>query len=394
MKVCILAPENSPSWGENSPSWGGVGAYVYNLVKYLPNNFDKHIITINRNVSDSYDKLLKGENCHIHNILDVKKNDSFFYNLRFQLAVLKKLRGLHKKYNFDIIHSHSGHLPHLFSQFLGIAPQVVTVHSTSRGMNLNLKQFKSERSETEIYMDLFSKYIGFCEKISFKKSDKLLPISKFTLEEITKLYNIDIVRKSVVIPNATDIDMFKPEKLEYSNKNVITFIGRFYAIKGFNTYLKALVNIKKKGYEVKPYLVGRGNTELIYEYLKSNFSQYVLQDLAPYQEMPKIYINSGIVIVPSLYENCPSVVLEAMSSGKIVIASNVGGIPDIIENEKNGFLFEKGNSVELEKKIISILENTYDLDKIRTNARNSIILDYQWGERAREISREYKNVIK
>ncbi len=387
MKVCILAPENSPSWG-------GVGAYVYNLAKNLPTNFEKHVVTINRNVFDPYDKLLKDENCYIHNILDVKKNDSFFYNSRFQFAVLKKLKSLHKKYNFDIIHSHSGHLPHLFSQFQNIAPLVVTVHATSMGMNLNIKQFKTEKSSTERYMDFFSKYIKFSEKISFKKSDKLLPVSKFTLEEITKLYNIDIARKSVIIPNATDIEMFKPEKLNYSKETVITFVGRFYVIKGFNTYLDALRNINKKGYKIKPYLVGRGDIESINTYLKSNFSQYQIQNLAPYHEMPNIYNQSDIVIVPSLYDNCPAVVLEAMSSGKIVIASDTGGIPEIIQNEKNGFLFEKGNANDLERKIISVLEKTYDTTSIRNNARNTIIMDYQWRERTKEISQIYKNLIK
>ena len=386
MKVCILAPENSPSWG-------GVGAYVYNLVKNLPTNFDKHIITINRNVSDSYNTLLKDENCYIHSILDVKKNDTFFYNFRFQLAVLKKLRGLHKKYNFDIIHSHSGHLPHLFSQFQGIAPLVVTVHSTSVGMNLCIQHSKPEKSSAEIYMDFFSRYIKFCEKIGFKQADKLLPVSKFTLEEIINLYNIDITNKSVVIQNATDAVMFKPEKVTHSSETVLTFIGRFYAIKGFNIYLKALVNIHKNGYKIKPYIIGRGNNESMNNYLKSNFSQYLLRDPVPYNEMPKVYDNSDIIIVPSFYENCPAVVLEAMSSGKIVIASNVGGIPDIIQNGINGFLFEKGNVVDLEEKIISILEKTYDTDKIRNNARNTIIKDYQWNERGKEISQIYRNVI-
>ena len=73
MKICILAPENSPSWG-------GVGCYVYNLAKNLPKDFDIHIITINRDVHDSYDKLLNFENIHIYKLIDVSKNNSFFYN--------------------------------------------------------------------------------------------------------------------------------------------------------------------------------------------------------------------------------------------------------------------------------------------------------------------------
>jgi len=83
-----------------------------------------------------------------------------------------------------------------------------------------------------------------------------------------------------------------------------------------------------------------------------------------------------------------------MSSGKIVIASDAGGIPEIIQNEKNGLLFEKGNAIDLEQKIISVLEKTYDTTSIRKNARNTMIIDYQWKERTKQISQIYRNMIK
>jgi len=271
---------------------------------------------------------------------------------------------------------------------------VVTVHATVRGMKANLKQSKSEKSSTENYMNFFSKYIEFGEKIGFKRSDKLLPVSKFTLDEIINLYKIDITNKSVVTQNATDIEMFKPDKSNNPGESVITFIGRFYAIKGFDTYLKAMIDINKKGYKIKPYLVGRGNKKEVNNILKNNFSNFTLEGLTPYNSMPRVYGHSDILIVPSLYENCPAVVLEAMSSGKLVIASNVGGIPEIIKNGENGLLFEKGNAVDLENKIISILEGTYDVNKIRINARNTILKYYGWKERGKEITDLYRDIIK
>jgi len=387
MIICVLAPENSPSWG-------GVGSYVYNLAKNLPKDFDIHIITINRDAPDSYDKLLKDENIHIYNITDVNKNNSFFYNYNFQMSLLKKLKAFHNRLDFDIIHSHSGHLPHLFSQFQGIAPMVVTVHSTVRGMKNNLNQYQSKKSNTEMYMNFFSRFIEIGEKIGFKKADRLLPVSQFTLEEIVNLYKIKVANKSFVVKNATDTEMFKPRIVDHAKKSVITFVGRFFAIKGFDIYFKSLLNLNKKGYEIKPYIIGRGMEESSNTQLKSNFSDFLIKDLTPYHKMPEIYNYSDIVIVPSIYENCPGVVLEAMSSGKIVIASNVGGIPEIIQNGKNGLLFEKGNVADLEHKIISILEETYDNQKIRNNARKTIIDNYQWSKRVIEIKDIYGDVLK
>ena len=387
MKVCILAPENSPSWG-------GVGAYVYNLAKNLPTDYEIHIITINRNVFDSYDKILQDDRYHFHNILDVSKNDTFFYNFKFQLALLKKLKHIHKKFNFDVIHSHSGHLPHLFSQFQTVAPLVVTVHSTVKGMNANLKHIQSKKSPTEFYMNTFSRFIQIGELLNFKKADKLLPISNYTLSEIINLYRINIQKKSHVLLNATDTDLFKPRETHTCDDNTITFIGRFYAIKGFDIFFKALLNLSKKGYKIKPHLVGRNNNKLFKSQIKSIFPNHVLQELTAYHEMPSIYNNSNIVVVPSRYENCPGVVLEAMSSGKIVVASDVGSISEIIQHGKNGLLFEKENISDLENKIKSILEKTYDLDKMRKNARETIIRNFQWNDRAKKISQIYENLIK
>ena len=148
MKICILAPENSPSWG-------GVGSYVYNLAKNLPKNLDIHIVTIDRIVDDPYENLLSDERFHIHKILRVDRSDSFFYNLRFQLAVLRNLRKLHKKKKFNLIHSHSGHLPHLFSEFQKIAPLVVTVHATVKGMKQSIAQSGRKEVTTEQFMNIF-----------------------------------------------------------------------------------------------------------------------------------------------------------------------------------------------------------------------------------------------
>ena len=385
MKICILAPENSPSWG-------GVGCYVYNLAKNLPKEFDVHIITINRDVFDSYDKLLKNDNINIYKITDVSKNNSFFYNYSFQMSLLRKLKGFQKNMKFDIIHSHSGHLPHIFTQFQNIAPLIVTVHATVRGMKRGLKEYKFAESQTEKLMDMFSSFIEIGEKISFKKSEKLLPVSEFTLNEIENIYKVNVKNKSIIVKNATDTDMFRPRYTEYNKEKVITFIGRFYAIKGFDIYLKSILNINKNGYKIKPYLIGRGDRRNLNRLLKNNFSNFILQDLTPYSEIPKIFNYSDIVVIPSRYDNCPAVVLEAMSSGKIVIASNAGGIPEIIENEKNGFLFENGNAVELQKKITSVLDETYNLKDIRNNARNTIINNYQWKNRAEEIGKLYKSL--
>jgi colanic acid/amylovoran biosynthesis glycosyltransferase len=82
-----------------------------------------------------------------------------------------------------------------------------------------------------------------------------------------------------------------------------------------------------------------------------------------------------------------------MSSGKIVVASKVGGIPEIIENNYNGFLFEKGNSKELAQILIKILERTVNISQIQKNARKTVESKYNWSVRSKEIITAYEKTV-
>ena len=68
--------------------------------------------------------------------------------------------------------------------------------------------------------------------------------------------------------------------------------------------------------------------------------------------MKKAYRASDICIIPSLFDNSPNTVYEAMANGKIVVASSVGGIPEIIGRTENGFLFDSTNVNDLAEKLI------------------------------------------
>ena len=387
MNICVLAPENSPSWG-------GVGSYTYNLVKNLPDNSNIHILTIGREVEESYKNLFDG-NIHVHEIVKINKNDTFFYNLKFQFAILKKLKKFNKQYKFDVIHSHSGHLPHLFSQFQNIAPMVVTVHATVKGLKKSIKQSDFKPDSTESYMNFFSSIIELFETISFKKSSRLLPVSKFTLKQITEDYGVDTGDRAQVMNTAVDINLFYPKNNGFSDKPVLLFAGRLYAIKGVKTFLDAIEIVLKKGYSVKTLLVGRGNTEYVTKRLTSmmSTSDFSMNGLVKYSDMPGIFNQSDVLIVPSIYENCPITILEAMSSGKIVVASNISGIQEIITDGYNGFLFESGNYVELADILVGIFKGAVDISTIRKNARDTIVQKYNWEIRGKEIFKEYEAVI-
>ena len=83
--------------------------------------------------------------------------------------------------------------------------------------------------------------------------------------------------------------------------------------------------------------------------------------------------NCYCLVIPSLSEGLPRVLLEAMALSKPVIASNVGGIPDLIQDGQNGFLFKAGNSDELAEKLKTLLNNRVLAIEIGKKGRELIL---------------------
>jgi len=87
------------------------------------------------------------------------------------------------------------------------------------------------------------------------------------------------------------------------------------------------------------------------------------------EDISKIWKKTNLTIVPSLiYENSPTVIYESLSRGIPVIASRIGGIPELVEDNKNGLLFEAGDGKDLKNKLIQILQNPQILDNLKQKA--------------------------
>lgn len=159
--------------------------------------------------------------------------------------------------------------------------------------------------------------------------------------------------KVINLPN-----FLPPSKKIIQNTNVgeyFLYFGRFSKEKGILTLIEAY---KKSNVSTSLVLVGGGpEDENIRKYVQKNglsekvkFLGYVYGD-----KMVSILDNAKAVIVPSeWYENCPYSVMEAMARGRIIIASRIAGLPELIEENKTGFLFTSRNADELAEKICCV----------------------------------------
>jgi glycosyltransferase involved in cell wall biosynthesis len=98
-------------------------------------------------------------------------------------------------------------------------------------------------------------------------------------------------------------------------------------------------------------------------------------------------------VFPSIYEPFGIVLLEAMACGKPVVASNVGGIPFVVEEGKTGLLFESGNVEDLADKIMTILENE-ELGEKMGEAGRERAKEFTWDKIAERTVEVYKEILK
>jgi L-malate glycosyltransferase len=211
---------------------------------------------------------------------------------------------------------------------------------------LSVHGMYSEQVET-----LHSKSIGNlankAEIKAFKISDKLTTDSKSVQKNYNKKMNTDFI----YLPAPLDVTKFtKISKLK-KNKNQIVYIGRDSFEKGIDI----LKNIESKI-----------NGKVIY---CTNL---------PWEKTMSILQSSTILIVPSRMESIPQVIKEAFYLKIPVIASSVGGIPEIIENKKTGILIPSENSNKMIEEINNLLKNPSLIEELTQNAFDFINENFTW----------------
>ncbi len=226
-------------------------------------------------------------------------------------------------------------------------------------------------------------------------------VTAVSTELALKMEQWSIPQGSVsVIRNGVDVSLFRLyEKKECrkrlaipSDGKIILFVGRLSSEKGFDTLINSISILKQNGGEqFSVVVVGDGPERGQYEtQIKKNglTNQFIFKGFREHSEIPYWYGASDLLCLPSIREGCPNVVLESLASGRPVIASRVGGIPEMIADSENGFLFTPGNHHELANKLdLGISMNWSDQGLRQTVDDNS------WAKVAEQYFKLYVDAI-
>ncbi len=160
--------------------------------------------------------------------------------------------------------------------------------------------------------------------------------------------------KIVVSPLGVDHDFFKPhQKLNAKEKFVILCVGRLELLKGTHRLLKVFSELKLKNAEL--WLVGNVLPEMV-PFLKQYGEGVKCLGVQSKSKLVELYNSSDLVCLPSIQESFGLVLLEAMACGVPIAASIYSGAPDIIQNEKEGSLFNPFDEVQLKQILMKYYE--------------------------------------
>jgi glycosyltransferase involved in cell wall biosynthesis len=217
---------------------------------------------------------------------------------------------------------------------------------------------------------------------TLKKSDAIISVSQELKNEMIQLLGID-ESKIHVVYRGVNKQLFKfqnksdaREKLNLSkDKYIILFVGNLIVTKGCMELFYAVKESVDLGYDIQLVLIGSGQcTELLNHEIKkfSLEENVVLAGQIGHKAIPDWMSSSDVLCLPSHNEGVPNVVVEAISCGTPVIATRVGGIPEIV-NSSNGILVESQDHDSLVKAICSAFNKKWQPEKILTSVQGLTI---------------------
>lgn len=235
-----------------------------------------------------------------------------------------------------------------------------------------------------------------------KGAKVIIAICENTKKGIIDDYQVN-EEKIKVIPAGVDINRFNPNnsgktlrnELNIDDKKVILCMGKVTYLKGIHYLIKAFKRISGRYKNVVLIIVGSGTEVKKYRDLVVSYDlkeRVVFTGRVNYNDVPFFHAASDIFVHPSLVEGTPIVILEAMATGKPVIATNVGGIPEMITDGVDGFIVEEKNVGQIAKKLSLLLGDEKVCKKIGKNARKKVEKKFNWDIIAERILDVYEGV--
>jgi len=314
------------------------------------------------------------------------------------LASIGKISRLCKKYEIDIVHGQS---PSSWGYSIlreGNVPFVVTLHSTSFGEFKSYLDMPISCVNRGVVIGALSEILsGLVTSIEYKYADKVVAVSKAIAEDAIRYFRLPreqvaVIHNGINLGELDSYTYYENEKTEHT----ILSVGRLVWRKGYKYLIDAMPYILCEYPDAKLLIVGEGDQKLLLmkrvKELGIDGSVHFLGRVSR-ERLYSLYHKVGVYVQPSLYEPFCITILEAMSMRKPVVATHVGGTPEMVTNGVEGLLVEPRNSLQLAKAIMRVFSDSSLRRKLGSNARKRVEKDFTWEAIAEKTLKLYSVLL-
>jgi glycosyltransferase involved in cell wall biosynthesis len=369
------------------PRTAGIQYYVLNLSRYL----------LSQNISVEILSTIDGVRGLKQTYKGIKTTwvPAFPRIGRNPIAPSVFIRLLNKHQSFSLLHLHGSQLATTFyastiRKSFASKPLILTSHgivsnTTLRGVLRGLLGLAN---------------VG--ARFSLLRADSIIALTNHEVSLLQEIAGVDISEKIHVIPNATNISEKTAERLTYeesrkklglSNEFVILFVGVLRPRKGLRFLLESLRYLSISNFRC--YIIGDGVLRSQLEdsvppSLKGNvrFLGRLNQDtLLPF------YSASDVIVLPSLQEGFPTVVLESWMFGKPVVLTDIPVHNEILSDSKGGLLVKVGSSKAIAQAIQYLHDNPQSRRRLGKNGKTSVLKHYTWTVVGNQIKELYRKTL-
>ena len=316
----------------------------------------------------------------------------FFYlsGFVYYLACCRMARVMMRQQSFDLIHSHTimpdGFASVLLGKKLNL-PVICTIH----GSDINIYPYRHP-------------LILRATKRAIKQLDGCITVSQRLREKVMELCG-PVPPEVKVIYNGADPNLFSPISKEEARRSlgisyggdVLLYVGNLKEVKGVAYLVDAFDKVRNRQKEIRLYIVGEGRERNVLEQrvkrrlLSKNI---VFIGRRSHREIPIWLSAADCLIMPSLSEGFPTLLSEAMLSEIPIVATSVGGIPELLLDSVNGLIVPPKNTDLLAKAIKLLIEDKDLARQLAYQGKQKAYPKFTWEYNAHRTLEFYQSIVK
>ncbi len=351
------------------PTYGGSGVVATELgIELAARGHDIHFITY----SQPFRLTGREANIHFHEV-DVS-NYPLFEHPPYDLALATRMAEVAEFYSLDLLHVHYA-IPHSVSALL--ARQMLA----SRGLHL---PFITTLHGTDITLVGLDRSYLPITKFGIEQSDGVTAISTYLRNRTREAFQIDseievirnFVNCDVYVRNPELVAAMRPRFAEPATANkpqerLLVHLSNFRPVKRIQDVVKVFARVAK-AMPARLMLIGDGPDRSVAEYLaRENNVQDRIHFVGKQDNVNELLPLADLMLMPSEMESFGLAALEAMACSVPTIATRVGGVPELIQDDHNGLLFEVGDTESMSTAAISLLSSQPRLEAMARAGRKT-----------------------